>query len=402
MRLMHLADVHLGASCSAFGALADDRRREFLEAFRALPDVAIQRRVDAVIIAGDLFDGPRPAPEVLAAVRDTLRRFVDACLPVFLVPGNHDATTLKLNPYRDLARTGRVVVQGNGPDADRRWPTDDEHGRRLAEKHAVYILDRPRFDDPVTVETDSGPLHVYGLAYDGAECPDPLPTFRRADRVGVHVAVLHAAIHDAPHWRASGNALAITPDALNLLDADYIALGDYHRHRPPEEFDGCPACYPGAYAATDLSEHGPRGFVIVDVEPGRPPAVEHVDAGLRPVAVMELDVTGCRHDIEVAETAARALDPRAIPVVRLVGEPAFPLDADTIATELIQRHGHARVHDETRYYAAARLDELAGRDTVVGHIVRLGRERIAAAASPNDREVAQRALRIALRAMEVE
>lgn len=400
MRLLHLADVHLGASCSAFGALAANRRRAILEAFRSLPDVAIDHRVDAVLIAGDLFDGPAPDGDLLAATRDVLRRFVDACVPVFMVPGNHDAVTLRLNPYREVARAARVVVQGEA--ADRRWPVEDEEGRRLAEKHAVYILARPAFGEPVTVETDDGPLHVYGVAYDGAECRDPLSTFRRADAPGVHVALLHASVHDAPHWRGSGNALVTNGDGLNRLDVDYIALGDYHRHRPPEAFGGPPACYPGSFAALDLTEHGARGFVVVEVSPGRPPVVEHVDAGIRPVASLELDVTGYIDDIAVAEAAARSLSRAAIPTLRLVGEPAFPLDADAIATELRQRHGHAHVVDETRYYAAARLDELAERDTVVGHLVRLGRERIAAASDDQDRDVAQMALRVALRAMGAE
>lgn len=400
MRLLHLADLHLGASCSAFGPLAARRREAIVSAFRRLPEIAIERRVDAVLVAGDLFDGPSPAPELLAAARETLRRFVDACIPVFLVPGNHDAVTLKLNPYRELARAGRVVVQGES--SDRRWPTGDDRGRKLAQKHSAYILARPRFGPPASVETDDGPLHVYGIAYDAAASRDPIATFRRSDAPGVHVALLHAALHDAAHWRASGNALATNSDALGLLDVDYIALGDHHRHRPPEEFGGPPACYPGSFAASDLTEHGPRGFVIVDVRPGAPPLVEHVEVDVPSVVAVDIDVSDCDDDVQVAEAASRVLPAGCVPVVRLVGEPAFPLDADAIATELVQRHGHASVVDETRYYAAERLGQLAERDTVVGHIARLGSQRIAAATTAEEREIAQRALRVAMRAMGVD
>lgn len=402
MKLLHVADVHLGASYSAFGELAHDRRREVLNAFRRLPDLALEHRSDALLLAGDLFDRPQPDAETLAAARETLRRLVDACIPVFMVPGNHDAANLRLNPYRELARAGRVVVQGEESASERRWLTGDAAGRRLARKHCVYVLSRPEFGEPVTVETASGPLHVYGVGYDAAECRDPLATFRRADRAGVHVVLLHATVQDAAHWRASGNVLTLGTEALQALDADYIALGDHHRHRPPEELGGAPACYPGSFAATDLTEHGPRGFALVEVEPGRAPAVEHVDSGVRPVLTLELDVSSCDDDVEVAEAAAQALPRRAIPVLRLVGEPPYPLDADAVAAELRERHGHAEVVDETRYYASGRLDELAGQDTVAGHVVRLGRERIAAAAAPADREVAQRALRAALRALEVD
>jgi exonuclease SbcD len=401
MRLLHAADIHLGASYAGFGDLADARAREVLEAFRAIPDIAAQERIDAVLFAGDLFDGPQPPPETLAAARDTLRRLVDLCIPVFLVPGNHDSTTLKLNPYRDLARGSRVVVQDGDSAEDDAWPVGDEQGRRLAEKHRAYILARPRFGEPVSIDTDSGPLHVYGVAYDAAECADPLPTFQRHSAPGVHVALFHAAVRNGDHWTNSGNSLVATPDELNALEVDYIALGDYHRPRLPDEFPGGRACYPGSFAATDLTETGVRGFVIATVDAGRGPSVDYRDAGVRPAAAVELDVSALEDDIQVAEAAARAVSARAVPSVRLVGEPSFPLDADRIAAELNERFGHAAVYDETRYYASSRLDELAELDTVVGHVVRLGRTRIEDAVG-TQRMVAQRALRVALRALGVD
>jgi exonuclease SbcD len=402
MRLLHLADLHLGASYSGFGDLAARRARDVLEAFRDLPELAADARADAVLFAGDLFDGPRPGTGTMAAVRETLRRFVDLCIPVFMVPGNHDAITLRLDPYRELARSDRVVVQTGKGDTREKWPVSDERGRKLSEKHTTYILASPRFREPITVETESGPLSVYGLAYDAVEAPDPLGTFQRGPEAGVHVALVHASVREASHWKGSGNSLVATPDQLAGLGVDYIALGDHHRLRTPDEFDGAPACYPGSFAAVDLTEDGPRGYVIVDVEPGGEPVVEPGESGVTPVAAVELDVSDFEDDVEVAESALRRLPDNSVPAVTLVGEPSFPLDAEAVAAELRARHGHAVVRDETRYYAAGRLDELAAMDTVAGHVVRLGRHRIDAAEDEEDRLVAQQALRAALRALEVE
>ena len=103
IRLLHVADVHLGATLSAFADIAESRRQEVAQAFRRLPEVAQSEEVNAVVIAGDLFDGPRPAAELIAAVRDTSRRLRDAGAPVFLIPGNHDSITLRPGLYRDLA-----------------------------------------------------------------------------------------------------------------------------------------------------------------------------------------------------------------------------------------------------------------------------------------------------------
>lgn len=400
MRLLHLADVHLAASHSGFGDLAAERAAEVARALRRLPEVAAEERVDAVLIGGDLFDSPQPDAETLVVGRDVLRRLVDLCIPTFLVPGNHDSMTLKLNPYQELARGGRVVMQnGQEHSTERAWPVVDESGQRLAEKHRAYILARPRFGEPATVQTENGPLHVYGFGYDGAECRDPLSTFRRQDGDGVHVVLMHASVHEASHWSSSGNGLVVTTDALRVLDVDYIALGDHHRPALPEEFDGVPACYSGCFAATDLTQVGPRGFMLVDLEPGSPPRVEHRESGVTAVQSVEVDVARCQHDVAVAESAMGGLPRRCVPVVRLVGEPSFPLDADAVTAELRERFGHATVLDETHYLAPERLEELAAQDTVVGHVARLGRARIESSPDDDARQVAQQALRVALRAL---
>lgn len=399
MKIFHAADVHLGATCSAFGGLARARGDEVLEAFRRVPDIAAEERVDAILFAGDLFDGPQPATETMAAVRETLRRLVDLCIPVFLVPGTHDATTLRLDPYRELARGPRVVAQTGEERPSRPWPVVDERGRELAAKHSVYILAAPRFAEPVHVQTDTGPLYVYGVAYDPAECRDPLSTFRRAEGRGVHVALFHAAIDGATD--AGGSSLITSTEELRELEVDYIALGGDHRHRPPGDLDDIPACYPGSFAACDFRESGPRGYVLTELEPGVPPRVEHRSAGVVEVTPVELDVTACEDHDAVVATVSEKVPEGKLPEVRLLGEPSFPLDEDAVASMLTERYGHAQVTDETRYYASGRLDELADLDTVAGHVVRLGRQRIEDAVDEHARIVARRALRTALRALEV-
>ncbi|MFW6201030.1 MAG: metallophosphoesterase family protein [Gemmatimonadota bacterium] len=374
IRLLHLADVHLGASFSAFGDLAAARRSDVVDAFRRLPELAAAEDAHAVAIAGDLFDGPDPPAEVLVAAREAVRRVVDAGHPVFVIPGNHDAITLHPNPWRESMG-------------------------------GAHVFTEPAFGEPVSVDTAGGPLHVYGIAYDAAREPDPLAGFSRADAPGVHVVLLHGAVRDAPHWATAPGALRLEPESLARLEADYIALGDYHRHRPPAEFDAggaVPACYVGSFAALDLTEAGPRGYVIAEVEEGRPPAVRLAPSGVTPVAdIGDFDVSPYASDAEVADAVAERVPGEAIPVARLVGTPAFPLDADAVRAALVERFGHVGMEDASRYYAAGRLDELAEEDTVIGHVVRIGRRRIDEAADEKARDVAEHALRLALSALEV-
>ncbi len=371
-RLLHLADVHLDARFGGFGREADARRREVLDAFRELPVTAREHGAEAVLIAGDLFDRPRPSEATVIAVRETVRRLQDDGIPVAAVPGNHDAVALNAALYED-ALAGAAAFTS------------------------------PRFGPPATLRCGDVPVHVYGFAYDAAEEPDPLSTFEKAEAPGFHVVLLHGAVPGAPHWEG-GSALRLPLERLAALEADYLALGDYHRFRPPSEFgDGLPACYPGSFAAVDLSEVGPKGPVLVALEEGVPPDVQPLSGGARPVVRADpIDVTSFQSESEIAEAIGERVTEIGFPVVRLEGEPTFPFEADDVRARLEERFGCAAVEDATRFFDEARLSEIAAENTVAGHVARLGLEAAASATSEEGREAAEQGLKIALRVMEVE
>lgn len=370
LRLLHLADVHLGAPLGGFGDHAEPRARQILEAFRRLPEWVEEHGAQAVLLAGDLFDGPRPEDVVLAAVQEVDRRLAEADVPLFAVPGNHDGVALDPTLY----------------------------GKALPE---ARVFEAPVFEAPATADLPGGELHVHGVAHDPAEAPDPLSTWRRGEAGGFHVVLLHGSVPDAPHWEG-GSALRLPPDRLADLRADYVALGDYHRHRPPEAFpEGVYACYAGSFAGVDLTETGRRGPVLVELRAGAPPRVRHLSSGVPEVGEPRtFDVTDYGDERSVATAAGERLEEGTVPQVRLTGEPSFPLEPERVQRRLAERFGFARVMDETRFFASGHIADLAERKTVAGHVARLGLERIEAAPEDPQREVAERGLRIALRHME--
>ena len=376
IRILHLADVHLGAGLSAFGDLAPDRRDAILDAFRGLPERATDLEVHAVVVAGDLFDSPDPSREVRAAVAETFRRLVDAGTSVLVVPGNHDAVTIHPNP----------------------WQGD------LGGAHVFTTADFSTHE----VATDGGPLRVHGVAFDPARQPDPLSTLEPGGDDGVDMALLHVSVQDAPHWKAGPNSLSAAADALAALRVDYVALGDHHAFRGPADFPaGAACCYAGSFSALDLTETGPKGAALVTVSGERAVTVERVpvydSAALPPVrTVGPVDVTALEDDGAVLASVTERMEGDAVPVVHLDGTPPFALDAELLETHLVERYGFARVHDRSRFYDSGRVDDLANDDTVTGHLVREGRRRIEASSSDEERAVAERALRTALSALGVE
>ncbi len=369
IRLLHLADVHLGARLSAFGDHASARRSAVLDAFRNLPAIVRERDVAAVLIAGDLFDSPDPPNEVRIAAAETIRRVVEGGVPVFVVPGNHDALTIHPNPYRE----------GLGGAA---------------------IFREPVFKTE-SLEVDGRTLRVHGVAYDPAACRNPLETLPSLDDTTVDVVLLHASVRGP--WEPGPNTLSVEEAELGALGADYIALGDHHRFRGPDGFaTATTACYPGSFAAVDLTEEGPKGAVLVELgEPGGL-RIEPIATGLPFVqAVAPVDVTPLQDHEEVLAAVLERVPDDVVPRVTLTGTPAFPLDPERIRMHLAERCGFAVVDDESRYYESGRIREIALEDTIAGHLARNARRRIDGAESARQQRVRERALRIALAAREV-
>jgi DNA repair exonuclease SbcCD nuclease subunit len=92
MRILHIADTHLGAAPYGSPALARDMDRALLWMAR----YAVENEVDVVIIAGDLFDSPTISPDDLHTMicfGNILADGVNGKIPVLLIEGNHDSTT---------------------------------------------------------------------------------------------------------------------------------------------------------------------------------------------------------------------------------------------------------------------------------------------------------------------
>ncbi|MDH4101091.1 MAG: DNA repair exonuclease [Nitrospirota bacterium] len=175
-KLLHTADIHLGAPFKNLGEKGKEVRRALRETFSALLRLAADERVDLVLIAGDLFDANRvPADLVDFAVAE----IAAARVPVCILPGTHDCldtssvyhgakfggienlfiftegVTHKV--YADLGLTihGRAnsankslqsPLAGISPNADTRWNVAMAHG-------SIRIESKSAPDDyPVSLE----------------------------------------------------------------------------------------------------------------------------------------------------------------------------------------------------------------------------------------------------------
>lgn len=368
VRVVHLADVHLGAPLANFGDYARQRRAEQEEAFRRAVGVAIHERAQIVVVAGDLFDTFDPEPAVVNLARRELGRLREAGIKVFGVPGTHDS----------LAFAGCVY----------RTETLPFH----------HFFDAPTFAEPAILEVEGAPVVIHGIAYDPERSGDGWSSLARTREDGIHLAVAHAACRFNPEWPIAAEDLPFREEDLAGLGMDWVALGHYHNLRVFESGGRAVGAYPGSVEGRDWTETGPRHVLVVEWErAGEPPTVRPVEVQSRVLEARELDVSGVVGQDEIAAAIEAACDPAALWKVELTGEPETVPRPRTIESTLQPRYGHLQVDDATTLIASHVLAERAEEETVRGEFFRRLVERRDTAGEERDRAVADRAIKLGLR-----
>ena len=129
MKFLHLGDLHIGKSLNEF-SLIDDQR--FI--LDQILDEAEKRSVDAVLIAGDVYDKAIPSEEAVKLFDYFIRRLAEMKVKTFLISGNHDSDE-RLNFGSSLFKANQLYISAKYEGKLYKQELEDEHG-----KINVYLL----------------------------------------------------------------------------------------------------------------------------------------------------------------------------------------------------------------------------------------------------------------------
>ncbi len=268
MRLIHLADLHIGKRVNGFPMLEDQRYilEQILEKIQ-------ETGADTVAIAGDIYDKPVPSAEAVDLFDDFLVGLTELGVRIFLISGNHDSAE-------------RISYAG----------------RLLRESH-VFIS--PRFDGtirPVPISDEYGTVNVYLIPYihpslvRNAWPDEKIDSYEDAMRVLLHksevdpnarnLAVAHQFVTAGSHRPEETDSEEKHVGGLDNVDAaafdafDYVALG--HLHGPQRigrdtiRYAGSPLKYSfseenqrKSMALVELKEKGEVSYELLPLEPKR-------------------------------------------------------------------------------------------------------------------------------------
>lgn len=377
LRIIHTADVHLGARHADLGeAAAAQRERQFAAFVRAV-DLALEHRVDLFLIAGDLFDSnvqPRRSVERVAA---ELRRLAEGRVRTVITPGTHDVYD-RSSVYRayDLA-----TLAGQDPEGD-----------------LVTVLTPERPD----VEIRACDAVVHGRPYPTKRAPhSPLQDMSAAGdrRATWHVGILHAAI--AIPGRTDGDDVVVTVDEIAKSGLDYLALGHWHAAQVAKA-GSVTYAYSGAPepVAVDQDRAGQVLLVELDEQQGnRTCTVREYPVGRTRFERIELDAARIASQPALADQLRAKADPDLVLDVTLIGvrPDELDLDVDELDGWLKGQFLRLRIRDRSR---PAFTDEgLPPRETIAGAFIRDLEIRIAELEARGDSPATEEAaeLRDALR-----
>ncbi len=238
-KFLHAADVHLDSPLRGLerydGAPVDQIRQAPRQALKNLVQLALDERVDFVLLAGDLYDGDWQDFSTGLYFISQMVRLREAQIPVFLIAGNHDAAN----------RMTRSL--------------------KLPDNVALLSADQPetRVLEPLGVA-----IHGQGFA-NAAVWDDLSARYPHARRGYFNVGLLHTSATGADgHERYA----PCTLEGLRFKNYDYWALGHVHQRQVLHEQP--PIVFPGNVQGRHAREVGPKGCYLATVQDGRRPAIE--------------------------------------------------------------------------------------------------------------------------------
>lgn len=275
MRFLHTADWHVGRQIRG-----RSRAEEFRAALGEVVGIAVQEGVDAVLVAGDVYEHAAPTPEADALVFEAFLRLHEAGVAVVAIPGNHDSAA-RFEAFAGLLRSVgvRVVPRVRPPAEGGIVEVPSRSGDEVAEVACVPFVPERRFGDAAALFEGSErwfQAYAQGMG-DLLEALAAGFTPGRAHVVLAHLFTDGALVTPGGGERelTIGMAYAVPPSRLPGT-VSYLALGHVHL---PQDVRGspAPARYAGSLLQLDFGEAGQRKSVtIVDVAPGTPAKVREV------------------------------------------------------------------------------------------------------------------------------
>lgn len=240
-------------------------------AFSAIVDLCISEDVDALLIAGDLYDGDQTSMKTARFLAGELGRLASAEIRTFIIRGNHDALS---RVSKELVLPDLVKLFGGRPE--------------------YVLIDRDPSEKPVA---------IHGLSFANPTAPESLlPKYKPAIPDAINIGMMHTSLGGAP---GHDPYAPCSPAELQATGFDYWALG--HIHKRAVVSGPTTIVMPGMPQGRDINEDGPKSVTLVTIADDGTVSLEERHTALAEFARVNIDTTGLTEWSELADRITAGL-----------------------------------------------------------------------------------------------
>ena len=277
VRLIHTADLHLDSAFSSRFSKeeAEERRRNLLIAWNKLLQYGIERKVQAILISGDLFDSPVVSRSTMEIFLSSIRKNPE--ISFFYLRGNHD--TKNTFRFRDdlpknlflFSKEGKkyrlkekLVLLGQefyGTERRNEFPEEPYGTERRSEfPEESYgtesLLELPEFPEEPEELVEEELLSP-------SSAKDAVQSIWNLKEEDCNILMLHGALREGgPEVQ---NEQGISLKQLSRYPIHYLALGHIHK-REEGKYGSLNYIYPGCLQGRGFDEEGEKGFYYLEIE----------------------------------------------------------------------------------------------------------------------------------------
>jgi exonuclease SbcD len=315
LKILHTADIHLGAKFSGLGNKGASQREQLRATFKNVIATAINEKVNIVLIAGDLFDSNQQPQRNIDLVIEQFNLLGSNSIPICLIPGTHDAFDSS-SIYRKVDFEGKC--------SNLKIFTDEN----------ISCKEYPGLD-----------LTVYGKPnLSNKSYISPLKGLRRLTLSKFHIDMAHGSFYIPEKIAEDDHVFRL--EEVKTSGMDYLALGHWH------EIYQCPEKSPAWYSGPPEWIPGQRekgAVLLVSLSDASEVNVETRKLGLREYDEVEIDMSGIQDLATLKARISKGANQNLVRKVTLKGlrDAELIINLEELETELGEKFFHLSVTDKS-------------------------------------------------------
>lgn len=364
VKILHCGDLHFDTPFKELDREISNRsKEELLEVFKKIIDIAIEEKVEVLLIAGDVFDNLTVSKSTITFIVNQLKRIDNVY--VFISPGNHDY-------YGDKSFYKIIEFPSN-----------------------VYIF-KDKLEKIEIVELN---LVIWGAAFKNKYEKEPLIDNIDIDNEKINIMLIHGEI-------VNGNSKSeYNPIYLNNIresKIDYIALGHRHKFSGVLKENTTSYAYCGCPQGRGFDEDGEKGIILGDVFKGGT-YLKFIKVCKRKYLTKSIDISACTNQYEVIDRVLAKFDinerKNNLYKIILVGAIKGDLNFDEglLLEKMKQEFYYIKIIDNTTI--EINIDEITKEFSVKGKFVSKIFKLLEEAENDDEKEILNMALKLGLKSL---